>query len=103
MVFLTAGFPRETAEKRLDLKSLNEQTKAEELGDPKKIRENSGTEGAPATRGPPLKNEREYCVMNIGGGGGRHPHYMYRGFIQEAGGLKCYNIIVAPNQYYGLK
>ena len=34
MVFLTVGFPRETAEKRLDLKSLNEQTKAEELRTP---------------------------------------------------------------------
>ena len=33
MVFLTAGFARETAEKRLDLKSLKGQTKAEEVGD----------------------------------------------------------------------
>jgi hypothetical protein len=32
MVFLTAGFPPETANKRLDLKSLKRQTKAEELG-----------------------------------------------------------------------
>ena len=34
MVFLTAGFPPETAKKRLDLNSLRGQTKAEELGDP---------------------------------------------------------------------
>ena len=33
MVFLTVGFPPETAEKRLDLNSLQGQTKAEELGD----------------------------------------------------------------------
>ena len=33
MVFLTAGFARETVEKRLDLKSLKGQTKAEELAD----------------------------------------------------------------------
>jgi hypothetical protein len=33
-MFLTAGFARETAEKRLDLKSLKGQTKAEELGTP---------------------------------------------------------------------
>ena len=32
MVFLTAGFGRETAEERLDLKSPLGQTKAEELG-----------------------------------------------------------------------
>ena len=32
MVFLIAGFARETAEERLDLKSLKRQTKAEELG-----------------------------------------------------------------------
>jgi hypothetical protein len=32
MVFLTASFTRETAEKRLDLKSFKTQTKAEELG-----------------------------------------------------------------------
>ena len=32
MVFLTESFARETAEKRLDLKSLKRQTKAEELG-----------------------------------------------------------------------
>jgi hypothetical protein len=32
MVFLTPGFTRETAEKRLDLKSLKGWTKAEELG-----------------------------------------------------------------------
>ena len=32
MVFLTAGFARERAEKWLDLKSLKRQTKAEELG-----------------------------------------------------------------------
>ena len=34
MVFLTAGFVPETAEERLDLKSLKGQTKAEELGTP---------------------------------------------------------------------
>jgi hypothetical protein len=34
MVFLTAGFARETAEKRLDPKSLKRQTQAEELGTP---------------------------------------------------------------------
>ena len=33
MVFLTAGFARETAEKRLDLKSRKGQTKAEMLTD----------------------------------------------------------------------
>jgi hypothetical protein len=33
MVFLTIGFARETAEKRLDLKSLKGQTKAEERAD----------------------------------------------------------------------
>ena len=33
MVFLTAGFARETAEKRLDLKTLKGQTKDEELAD----------------------------------------------------------------------
>jgi hypothetical protein len=31
MVFLISGFVPETAQKRLDLKSLKEQTKAEEL------------------------------------------------------------------------
>ena len=34
MVFLTADFIVEMAEKRLDLKSLNRQSKAEELGTP---------------------------------------------------------------------
>ena len=34
MVFLIAVFARETAEKRLDLKSLKKQTKDEELGTP---------------------------------------------------------------------
>ena len=34
MVFLTAGFAREMAEKRLHLKGLKGQTKAEELGAP---------------------------------------------------------------------
>jgi hypothetical protein len=34
MVFITAGFARETAEKWLDLKSLKRQTQAEELGTP---------------------------------------------------------------------
>jgi hypothetical protein len=33
MVFLTAGFARVFPEKRLELKSLKGQTKAEELGD----------------------------------------------------------------------
>jgi hypothetical protein len=32
MVFSTASFARETAEKRLDLKSLKRNTKAEEIG-----------------------------------------------------------------------
>ena len=34
MVFLTTRFPGETAEERLDLKSLKELAKAEELGTP---------------------------------------------------------------------
>jgi hypothetical protein len=34
MAFVTACFGKETAEKRLDLKSLKRQTKAEELGTP---------------------------------------------------------------------
>ena len=34
MVFPTAGFARVFPEKRLELKSLKRQTKAEELGDP---------------------------------------------------------------------
>jgi hypothetical protein len=33
-MFLTAGFARETAQRRLDLKNLKRQTKAEELGIP---------------------------------------------------------------------
>ena len=49
MVFLTAGFASETAEKRLDLKSPMGQTKAEELGArfARKLMQNSATEGAP--------------------------------------------------------
>ena len=35
MVFLTAGFARETTEDRLDLNSLQGQTKANELGTPR--------------------------------------------------------------------
>ena len=34
MVFLTTGFPSETAETRLDLKSIKRQTQAEELETP---------------------------------------------------------------------
>jgi hypothetical protein len=75
MVFLSGGFPRETAEKRLDLKSLKGWTKTEELRTrgPElvslrpsinacldravlhgKLGGNGGTEGAPRGRGPPL-------------------------------------------------
>ena len=51
MVFPTAGFARVFPEKRLELKSLKRQTKAEELGD----LQNGGTEGAPRGDGPSLK------------------------------------------------
>jgi hypothetical protein len=52
MVFSTTGFARVFPEKRLKLKSLERQTKAEEKGPP----QNGGTEGAPRGDGPSLKN-----------------------------------------------
>jgi hypothetical protein len=74
MVFLTAGFARETAEKRLVLKSLQGQTKAEEVGDrgsldravlQEKLAQNSRTEGAPLGHGHPLKKSTvAYSVLS---------------------------------------
>jgi hypothetical protein len=52
MVVLFADFARVFPEKRLELKSLKRQTKAEEEG-PRG--QNGGTEGAPWGNGPSLK------------------------------------------------
>jgi hypothetical protein len=53
MVVLTAGFPRVFPEKRLELKSLKKQTKAEEEGTPRKLGENLQLK-------PPYKFKKSY-------------------------------------------
>jgi hypothetical protein len=59
MVFSTVGFARVFPEKRLELKSLKGQTKAEEEGPPGPLllAQNRGTEGAPRGDGPSLKTK----------------------------------------------
>ena len=51
IVFSAAGFARAFPEKRLKLKSLKRQMKAEEEG----LWQNGGTEGSPRGEGPALK------------------------------------------------
>jgi hypothetical protein len=60
MVFLIADFGSVFPEKRLELKSLTGQTKAEEEGTPK-LNQNGETEGAPRGDGPSLKSQNIFC------------------------------------------
>jgi hypothetical protein len=61
MVFLTAGFARVFPEKRLELKSLKRQTKAEEEGP--RLAQNGGTDGAPWGTGPFFKYQLVYMYI----------------------------------------
>jgi hypothetical protein len=97
MVFSTTGFPRVFPNKRLELKSLKGQTKAEELGPrwpepstfvcPLKLfnssrfsgkhTENGGIEGAPRGTDPLLKNI--YTIASIKNTISYKLVYIYRG------------------------
>jgi hypothetical protein len=95
MVFSAAGFARVFPEKRLELKSLKGQTKAEEEGPPgfpgvsqEKLGQNGGTEDAPRGDGPSLKIHA--VTRNT---------YTYRGFKRKGARVLGHNIIFVANRH----